>query len=472
MNVSHLTIALLACTVGSMVACGDNKKEEKTSDWNCHEVTIPNGHTFECTSKITSAVTSDDGPVKDGPSYYCPAGVVDSDCPPVSVATSDGSQNSGAGAGAGGAGGGAGGSDTTSASSDSSNATGTNGGGTGGTGTGAAPAGSDGTSGTGTGTGGTGGRDSTGLDQPAVGSDGTSARGSLAGGAAGANVEIGGDFYCTREGGERTCRRAPSCDAGNHVVQMDCEPDQSSGLGSGAGGSMTGYPGAPSDASELGSGSTTQCFYPVGTAPGAGPPAATFEYILEAIAGVQQLHVRLTFSPHFVDNSYGAGSIGWARGHKFSELVGSDHAELTFLDKSGTEKLHFKQDYISASTTAPSGYACLGVTGGEGRMILGDASMIAKASSSLDRNLNDKGYKQFIVDSPASNDSFAPPANAPNWDYRVIYESWIKNEAFGASGFGDVRLAFVHASPSKANSNTLPVEAGPCPADWSNGAVR
>lgn len=277
------------------------------------------------------------------------------------------------------------------------------------------------------------------------------------------------DFFCTKEDGTRTCKRAPSCEAGSHRDQMDCEPDQSSGLGAGAGAPGAGYAGAGAQDGAM-SGAQVQCFYPIGAPPKTTMPAATFEYVLETSSGPSQLHMRLTFSPHFVDNTFGAGSVGWAKQHKFSDLVGSDHAELAFFDTTGTEKLHFKMDYISKSASAPSGYACLGVTGGEGRMLLGDASSITKAMSSLDRNLNERGYGKYVVDSPATTDNYTQPSATPNWDYRVVYEAWIKNDAFGANGFGNVKLAFVHASPSKASSNTLPVEPGPCPPGWGSSA--
>ncbi len=276
-------------------------------------------------------------------------------------------------------------------------------------------------------------------------------------------------FYCTHELDAIKCRREPVCDAGAHRVQMDCEPDASIALGDGGG---TGSHYAGGDSEDGLPGAQTQCFYAAGATPGSSVPAATFQYVLEAIAGVQQLHVRLTFSPMFVDNSYGASSVGWSsKGHKFTELVGSDHAELSFVDTAAQEKLHFKMDYISRSATAPSGYACLGVTGGEGRMLLGDASMITKVSSSLDRNLNERGYSTFVLDSPATDANYATPTSAPKWDFNVVYEAWIKNEAFGGKGFGSVQLSFVHASPSKAGTNTLPVTQGPCPPSWMGASA-
>jgi hypothetical protein len=303
-------------------------------------------------------------------------------------------------------------------------------------------------------------------------SSGTSDGVSAGGAAGGAN---GAGFYCTHDGHLRVCRRAPTCDAGSHRVQMDCEPDQSSGLGSGggAGGSGSGFPGAGTSDDAMPAGTITQCFYPTGApAGGATPPAATFQYVIEAFSGVQQLHTRLTFSPQFVDNSYGGASIGWGgHQHQFKELVGSDHAELSFYDTTKVEKLHYKQDYLSQSAAAPSGYACLGVTGGEGRMIVGSASSIVKTTTSLDRNMNERGYAQYIVDSPVTDANYAPSAAAPKWDYRVVYETWIDPAAFGSAGFGSVSLTFVHASPSKTGANTLPVVEGPCPPDWTAPAT-
>jgi len=136
-------------------------------------------------------------------------------------------------------------------------------------------------------------------------------------------------------------------------------------------------------------------------------PAAMVEWIVETAADSEVVHVRLTFNPDFVDNTYGANAIGWAetandmpggmmmpkppkkaKGHTFKDLVGSDHAEFKLFDAQNALRLHFKLDYLSESAGTPSGYATLGVTGGDGKMIVGDASDVVAASTSLDRNLN------------------------------------------------------------------------------------
>ncbi|HTV23771.1 MAG TPA: hypothetical protein VMG12_34005, partial [Polyangiaceae bacterium] len=72
------------------------------------------------------------------------------------------------------------------------------------------------------------------------------------------------------------------------------------------------------------------------------------------------------------------------QGHTFKDLVGSDHAELQLLDADGDVAMHFKIDYISQSDDAPSGYASLGVSGGEGKLIVGEPEWVLAATTSLD----------------------------------------------------------------------------------------
>ena len=170
---------------------------------------------------------------------------------------------------------------------------------------------------------------------------------------------------------------------------------------------------------------------------------------------------RIIFSKTFVDNTYGTNAIGWTRGHTFSNLVGSDHVELSLLDANNTAKMQFRLDYISASSDVASGYKCLGVTGGEGRMILGNASDVVSAKSSLDANFNDYGYV-LTANSPATDASYTPSATAPNWIYDVWYEVTIKTSALGSAGLGKVFITNVHASPSKTGNNSEAVVEVPC----------
>lgn len=280
--------------------------------------------------------------------------------------------------------------------------------------------------------------------------------------------------------------------------------DGSSGGGNGPGGGpsviVPGFPGAgttagdplrpgagPSTARDCGGGTpaisrstqvvtqTTRCFYGT-TVTTMSTPAATIEQIVEMLDGKKVLHLRVTFDPGFVDNTYGANAVGWSAdpvdggkmpkgGHTFKDLVGSDHVELKLNDALGQLALHFRLDYVSADASRPCGYGSLGVSGGEGKMLLGSASSILAAASSLDRNLNGCGYC-YTVDSPATDARYTPNPATPRWDYRVVYEVWIDAAAFGAAGPGDVLLENVHASPAKSESHTVSVKKGDCPPDW------
>ena len=221
--------------------------------------------------------------------------------------------------------------------------------------------------------------------------------------------------------------------------------------------------------------------------------AATLEQVLECVEEGDSIHVRLTFHPWFVDNTYGENAIGWdARaammdpmgmmkmpkpkmgksGHTFKDLVGSDHAEILLKDKNGKVVLQFKLDYISEDASRPSGYGSLGVKGGEGKVIVGDGDAVLRWMTSIDLNLNDRGYASYTENSPATDDKFTANADAPEWDYRVVYEAWIDVRVFGAAGFEGASIEFVHASPSKAQSNTLEVEPGDCPCEQQNDPDR
>jgi hypothetical protein len=217
-------------------------------------------------------------------------------------------------------------------------------------------------------------------------------------------------------------------------------------------------------------------------------PTALIEQVIETINGVAMVHLRITFDPSFVDNTYGVNaSSGWIKGtggggatgmmggkmpagksgHTFSDLVGSDHVELLLTDGAGATVMDFKIDYVSVDASTPCGYGSLGVSGGEGKVIQGDASAVLGVATSIDRNLDGCGYC-YTEDSPATDDAYTPNADAPNWDYRVVYEVWLALDAFGSAGFGQAYIQNVHASPSKLDTNTVSVTASPCPPGWDS----
>jgi hypothetical protein len=245
------------------------------------------------------------------------------------------------------------------------------------------------------------------------------------------------------------------------------------------------------------------------------------------VGTAEWVHIRLTLNPHFVDNTYGDTAIGWDKddgadptdapgavppdpaaeppgtgapppapaagppgagapspapagarppraeagpragrgGHTFQDLLGSDHAELQLLDASGAVSMHFRLDYISESNEAASGYASLGVSGGEGKLIVGQAAWVLATATSNERNLEACGLGSFTESSPATDAAYTPNASATDWDYRVAYEIWVASDAFGSAGFGSALIENVHASPSKLDGNTVDVSPAPCPID-------
>ena len=220
------------------------------------------------------------------------------------------------------------------------------------------------------------------------------------------------------------------------------------------------------------------------------------------------------------DNTYGIGAVGWAKGHKFSDLVGSDHAGFDLRDPGGTVKLDFYIDYITANPTGkvtPSGYSSLGPFGGDGKVLVGTlTSADLTWDTSLARNMNNLGYFSgnaqtvgkataggtttcvvagqsncalLTIDSPpaagsgngTSTDytyktpnpwtgSMVYPENGRvvnGWDFHDTYFVTIKRSKLNAIGFDastwtvEPDLAGLHNSPAK-----------PCPAATGGGACN
>jgi hypothetical protein len=185
------------------------------------------------------------------------------------------------------------------------------------------------------------------------------------------------------------------------------------------------------------------------------------------------------------DNTYGTNAVGWATGgkkggHTFGNLTGSDKAHFDFTNGAGQNVLSFNLDYITASTSASSGFASLGVNGGDGGIAgfgvaglgktstgIGNAASVLQWGTSLAYNLNTLGFKAFTTNSPATTPAlnpdgtidyskpYADPATAPGWVYNIEYEVEVAASAFGPSGFGSVTTPAAHDSPSKFGQNTI-----------------
>jgi SdrD B-like domain len=197
-------------------------------------------------------------------------------------------------------------------------------------------------------------------------------------------------------------------------------------------------------------------------------PAGAFSWY---IAANGDLKITYDQFPAPNDNSYGTNAVGWPNGHKFSDLVGSDHAGFELVDPSGTVQLSFNIDYISVDATQPSGYGSLGATGGDGKMLVGTSAGIT-ATSSLANNLNNinipglflGGAQQFgsvnlLLNSPPTDPShltynISDPLLA-GWDFHDTYYVTISAAKLASLGFNpatwqvEPNLSQLHNSPAK-----------------------
>jgi hypothetical protein len=194
------------------------------------------------------------------------------------------------------------------------------------------------------------------------------------------------------------------------------------------------------------------------------------------------------------DNSYGVNAVGWGtKGHKFNDLVGSDHAGFALVDPGGTTQLDFNIDYITAETLSPapagySGYQSLGPFGGDGKVNVGSLNTDPNPAtnpdiswdSSLARNLNTLGYctaplscvhsgTNLLVDSPPVTDTspnstyqLANPGDFANgWDFHDTYFVTIKAAKLASLGF-DINTWKVQPNPDELHNS--PAKPCPCPA--------
>ena len=219
------------------------------------------------------------------------------------------------------------------------------------------------------------------------------------------------------------------------------------------------------DPAALNSGGALPCQYPPPC------PGGSFTYSVNANG---DLAIKYDQFPAPNDNSYGVNAVGWGtQGHKFNDLVGSDHAGFQIVDPSGVVRLSFNVDYISADATAPSGYRSLGVLGGDGKMLVGTSTGIT-ATSSLANNLNNInipglfnaahvqqfGSVNLLTDSPPTDAShstyvISDPTLA-GWDFHDTYYVTVSAAKLASFGFDPLTWTVepnvdqLHNSPAKA----------------------
>jgi len=71
------------------------------------------------------------------------------------------------------------------------------------------------------------------------------------------------------------------------------------------------------------------------------------------------------------------------------------------------------------------------------------------------------------VNSPATDSTYKPNPDFPNFQFYTTFRITFKPEAFGESGFGMIRMTSVHASPAKTPNDTIQVQEKPGPVPGS-----
>jgi len=208
--------------------------------------------------------------------------------------------------------------------------------------------------------------------------------------------------------------------------------------------------------------------------------------ITTSIDGAGDVTITFRESTSINDNSYGTNVVNWPKAHSFSALAGSDKAQFVITNGNGDVVLDFYLDYITrtnVSASTPSGYYCLGVTGGDGRVNLGQAAWILSSETSLSRNLNSTGYcangacvvsgVNLLQNSPPTSPSntYNVPAAFSQWEFPIRYQVKVSHLAFESAGFGGVTVPSLHNSPPKCGDNVTTF--GPCgPIDAPTPAVN
>jgi len=176
--------------------------------------------------------------------------------------------------------------------------------------------------------------------------------------------------------------------------------------------------------------------------------------------------VALVFNPVFTELTYGEASAvnGWnpKRPHTYRDIYVSDHVEVAFTNGAGDTVLHVRLDLLSPTTLVSSGYASLGVTGGDGAVIKGDPAWILSFGTTADDNINVCGWTNELS-SPPTDSIYSPNPISTCYQYLAAYRLAIDPAAFGPSGYGTAYMTSVHASPAKTPQETIPVNEGPPP---------
>jgi len=195
--------------------------------------------------------------------------------------------------------------------------------------------------------------------------------------------------------------------------------------------------------------------------------AAAYLYVLEDANYIYVFYHQDKYYSN--DNSYGENSIHWESRkngkRNLFDIWESDMGEFAFKDAGGNVVAHFYTDQIEPSAGTPSGYDCLGFSGGDGLWLDGPVANQAyiEITSGMDYNLNVTGYcsggscgcgtgatqVDLLADSPYASGSYeTTDSGCDDWQWDNSWEIRVDKQAFGSLGYGVV-LGNHHNSPTK-----------------------
>ena len=169
-----------------------------------------------------------------------------------------------------------------------------------------------------------------------------------------------------------------------------------------------------------------------------------------------------------VDNTYGDNvHPSWGGdSHSLGSLDGSDAGQVILRNGNGTVIYDVTADYFETNILGSAG-----IDGGEGSydVLPGNNINLVGVETSIGYSLQAyctvpavarSNGVDLLQDSPPIDINYVPTnPTFSDWQFPYLYEFRFDSAAFGASGFGNVTIDYVHVSPNKTGSNVIPVDA-------------
>lgn len=177
--------------------------------------------------------------------------------------------------------------------------------------------------------------------------------------------------------------------------------------------------------------------------------------------------IAIVLNPHFVDNTYGNGTVPQYRnvngnpcGHNFQDLNTSDRQEIKLYASTHTLVFYASLDVIHRVLTAPSGFGIPAWGNGESQVYVGNPNLVTYNTSTcfnVNYYYNTPPYN-VLSDSPTLGDqNYTLYPGYQEWEHRIIYELRVDRSVFegGTMNISATEMPNMHASPNKIGPHTI-----------------